>query len=60
MAERDLEGWEWRNPADVAERRELQLHAAKRKELDQHRKTMAERAERELLIERIFRKASRA
>lgn len=55
-----LEAWEWRDPAAVAERRELQDNAAAQREYDKLQDAMAKRAEQERIRAKVFRKARAA
>ena len=51
-----LEVWEWRDPIDVAERRELQQRAAANRQVDKLRNATAKRAEQERIRALVFRK----
>ncbi len=52
-----LEAWEWRDPAEVVERRELQANAAAARELEKLNQRLAKRAEQERIRALVFRKA---
>ena len=58
-----LEAWRFGDPADVVERAELQDRAAVRrvrvKAMDQTRQRERARADQQLILDRIFKKASR-
>lgn len=55
-----LETWEFGDPADVAERRELQANAAASRETEKLMTGLAKRVERERIREKVFRKARAA
>lgn len=58
--DKTLEAWEWRDPADVAERRELQANAAAARELEKLNKRLAKSAEQERIRAKVFKKARQA
>lgn len=55
-----FEAWEWRNPAEVAERRELQANAAVAREMEKLNAALAKRAEQARIRSLVFRKARTA
>jgi uncharacterized Fe-S cluster-containing radical SAM superfamily protein len=56
MAERTLRAWEFHDPAEVAERRELQANAAAQREQAKKSEQEAKRAEQQRIRELVFRK----
>ena len=52
-----LEAWEWRDPAKVAERRELQANAAEARETAKVNEALAKTAEQQRIRSLVFRKA---
>lgn len=56
MKETTLEAWEFGDPADVAERRELQANAAVAREMSKLANALARRAEQERIKALVFRK----
>lgn len=52
-----LEAWQWRDPAKVAERRELQANAAVAREMEKLHEALAKRAEQARIRGLVFRKA---
>jgi len=51
-----MEAWEWRNPLDVCERRELQANAAAKREQAKKIEEQAKRAEQQRIRGLVFRK----
>lgn len=57
---RELEAWMWRDPADVAERIELQANAAAARQREIVERETSKRAEQERIRALVFRKAGEA
>jgi hypothetical protein len=55
-----LEAWEFGNPAEVAERRELQTNAAAARQRHEQAEAEAKRAEQQRIRELVFRKKGAA
>jgi len=50
-----LETWEWRNPVDVAERRELQDNAKAQREQTRMTDRLAKTAEQQRIRNKVFK-----
>ena len=53
-----LQAWEFRDPADVAERRELQANAAQSRRRQELEQALAKQAERQRIRNLVFRKGA--
>lgn len=60
MIEKTLEAWRWGDPAEVAERAELQANAAAARESAKVIERVSKQTERERIRAKVFRKARAA
>ncbi len=56
MSDKTLEAWMWRDPADVAERIELQANAAAARQRESVERETLKRAEQERIRALVFKK----
>lgn len=59
-AAKTMQAWEFGDPAEVAERRELQANAAAAREMAKLDERLSKRAEQERIKAKVFRKAAAA